>query len=134
MLHALIFADVQLLLFFIWAASMVFPFFVFPLVIWGLVLLGHYRKHSKSSRASNGSTSNSAPDVLPTVTLTPEGPNETTATPPAVPTQSLTQVNMGSWNGAVQPATVVYLYPQMNPSNNNSYIPPPTYTPPPSNS
>jgi len=67
-LHAVIFADLQLLLFFIWAMlpPYVFPFFVFPLFIWGAGLGMHYflKRKKEITSSSPSSTVASSPGDL----------------------------------------------------------------------
>jgi hypothetical protein len=54
-LHAAVFTDIQLLLFFIWASlpPFVFPFFVFPLFVWGLGLAMHYMCRKRKSQETS---------------------------------------------------------------------------------
>jgi hypothetical protein len=101
-LHLYIFGDIQLLLFFIWAVTGArFPWFIFPLGVFSVLLGIHsfFRKKRQAAESQNDSLNQSPPEVVnvvvnpmtpvvsPSTATTPNGPLMVYVPPPPEYTQ-----------------------------------------------
>jgi len=116
-LHLYIFADIQLLIFFIWATVGVrFPFFIFPLLVWGVLLAIHYRYYKptivdSTSLPYSESGTYSAPSYLPTSNSYPPVQNYSPAPPYGGPQGFNYQPNSAS--ASPVPSNYPTLYPSV---------------------
>jgi len=93
-LHLFLFIDGNLLLFFIWGfAGRQFPWFAFPLLVWIVVLLIHYKVHKKNAPPADSSSPGYEPqqgDNRPIVSYPAYSPPYTPTAYNQIPSESAT--------------------------------------------